>query len=68
LPSNNLETDHKENKSRGVYRVFPSGFTISIYVFTHVQAAHFLPKIQGEKWGAAYIRNNFTLHLKKLYS
>jgi hypothetical protein len=24
----------------------------------------FLPKIQGGKWGAAYIRNNFTLHLK----
>jgi hypothetical protein len=25
LPSNNLETDRKENMSRGVYRVFPSG-------------------------------------------
>jgi hypothetical protein len=24
LPSNNLETDHKENTSRAVYRVFPS--------------------------------------------
>jgi hypothetical protein len=33
FPSNNLETDHKENTSRGVYRVFPSGFTISIYYF-----------------------------------
>jgi hypothetical protein len=33
LPSNNLETDHKENTSRGVYRVFPSGFTISIIYF-----------------------------------
>jgi hypothetical protein len=25
--------DHKENTSCGVYRVFPSGFTISIYYF-----------------------------------
>jgi hypothetical protein len=33
LPSNNLETEHKENTPRGVYRVFPSGFTISIYYF-----------------------------------
>jgi hypothetical protein len=25
-----------------------------------------LPKIKGEKWGAAYIRNNFTLQFKKI--
>jgi hypothetical protein len=25
----------------------------------------FLPQIQGEEWGVAYIRNNFTLHFKK---
>jgi hypothetical protein len=33
LPSSNLETDHKENTERGVYRVFSSGFTISVYDF-----------------------------------
>jgi hypothetical protein len=35
FPSNTLETDHKENMSCGVYRVFPSGFTISIYYFKY---------------------------------
>jgi transcriptional antiterminator len=28
---------------------------------------HILPKIQREKWGVAYIQNNFTLHFKKNY-
>jgi hypothetical protein len=32
-------------------------------VFTHVYVAHFLPKIPGEKWGVANIRNNFTRSL-----
>jgi hypothetical protein len=33
MPRNNLETDHKENTPRVVYRAFPSGFTISTYYF-----------------------------------
>jgi hypothetical protein len=36
-------------------------------LYLHMYGTHiFLPKIHGEEWGAAHIRNNFTLHFKKI--
>jgi hypothetical protein len=61
LPSNNLETDHKENTSRGVYCVFPSGFTILIYYFNTLYFGRWHPRweaLRREKLGNSSIRPN----------
>jgi hypothetical protein len=64
FPSNNLETDHKENMSCGVYRVFLSGFTISIYylipyILDDYNTIGFI--LQKEKERGAKYTNNRTL-------
>jgi hypothetical protein len=58
LPSNNLETDHKENTSRGVYRIFPSGFTILIYYFIIPYILDDCSQVTQSAWQSGYAQND----------